>query len=249
MPQLHELLAVEGELSSITAKVQSEAGNTFAKKPDTYRGFVRAVNMLDPTRSGEDTTEDKPVGDTVQSKLEYVAGHTARYWDALLQKEASNQTARADLIVDGVTIATGLPATFLLGLETRLGKLRDMYAAIPTLDPGMKWDADPAQGAHIYRTEPKVNFKTEKVVKSKVLYDATDKHPAQIEKWTEDAPVGRIEVTHFSGMMSVAEKSNVLGRIDKLLRAVKKARQRANTAEVVDMHVGKALFEFIHPEA
>ena len=47
-------------------------------------------------------------------------------------------------------------------------------------------------------------------------------------------------------MISPAEKSAILGRLDKLTRAVKKARQKANTAEVTKVTIGEELFKYIH---
>jgi hypothetical protein len=82
-------------------------------------------------------------------------------------------------------------------------------------------------------------------MKHKVLYDATEEHPAQLETWSEDIPIGKFTETLWSGMLSPAEKSAKLGRIDKLLRAVKKARQRANAVDVVDVTIGKELFNYI----
>jgi hypothetical protein len=47
-------------------------------------------------------------------------------------------------------------------------------------------------------------------------------------------------------MITPARKSELLDRIDKLLRAVKKARQRANGTEVVKVNVGKSIMDFIN---
>jgi len=246
MPQLHEILAVEGDLNSIAQRTIEESINTFLKKPNTYRGQVRRVTMLDPTREGENTVEDVAVTDTVASKLEYTANHFSRYIDVVLQKEQTNQSANADLVVDGTTIATGLPATFLLGLETRLKRIRDLYVAAPTLEPGLRWQLDENEGENIYTVEAKPSFKTEKNVKHKVLVEATKEHPAQIEKWNEDTPVGRIEVTHSSGMLTVAEKSGLLTRLDKLIRATKRARMQANQVSISERTIGEEIFNYLH---
>lgn len=246
MPQLHEILAVEGDLNSIAQRTIDESINTFQKKPNTYRGQVRRVTMLDPTREGENTVEDVAVTDTVKAKLAYTASHFTRYIDVVLQKEQTNQSANADLIVDGTTIATGVPATFLLGLENRLRRIRDLYAAAPTLEPGLRWERDEAAGDDIFSVEAKPSFKTEKNIQHKVLVEATKEHPAQIEKWNEDTPVGRIEVTHSSGMLTVAEKSTLLTRIDKLIRATKRARMQANQVSISERTIGEEIFNYLH---
>lgn len=61
----------------------------------------------------------------------------------------------------------------------------------------------------------------------------------------EDVPVAKVEMVEFSGMWTVQQKADALDRVDVLLQAIKKARQRANTAEVVDGHIGAALTAFI----
>jgi hypothetical protein len=247
-PQLHEVLAVEGDLSAVLSRVLAEAVNTFAKKPDTFRGQTRTVEMFDEGRQGENDTDTKSVNSTVPDKLSYVGGHAARYYDAMLQKERTNQEARADLVVNfegEELLIEGLPATFLLGLETRLKALRELIEAVPTLDPSLSWSLDPEMGKGIFVSQPKSSLKTEKTVQSKVLYDATKEHPAQIEKWSEDRPVGKITTTQRSGMISVSEKSRLLGRLDAVLRGVKRARQRANTVEIVKVHAGQRLMEFL----
>ena len=185
--------------------------------------------------------------ETVMKKLAYVRGHTTRYFNAFAAKERTNQEAKADIVVDGNTLLADVPATALLGLEKKLAALRDLYGRIPTLDPGIKWQIDPAAEEGVYVcAEDEIRFKTEKTIHSKVLYDATKEHPAQIEKWAQDTPIGRIVITRRCSMLSPADKSKYLGRIDTLIRAVKKARQRANKAEVVKLDVASAIFEFIH---
>ena len=47
-------------------------------------------------------------------------------------------------------------------------------------------------------------------------------------------------------MISPAEKSALLGRIDKLIQATKKARQQANAAEVVNREIGRKIMDYIN---
>lgn len=245
MGQLHELLAVEGNLNRTAGNILEETKNTFLKKPDTFRGLTASLTMLQEGRSAEDHTNTKEVVDTVPSKLDYASQHTMKYWNAMLQKEEANQRAMADLIVDGQLIMANVPATFLLGLETRLTAFREVLMAAPTLDPNLTWSEDPDTGEGIFRSQIQTSMKTEKTVKHKVLVEATKEHRAEIEKWNEDVPVGRIERTHFSGMISPARKSHLLARTDALLRGVKKARMRANTVEVKDLDIGTPIFAYL----
>jgi len=246
-PKLHELLAVEGDAAKVYGKVIEEASTTFSKKQDHFWGQVKAITFFDEARAGENTQDSKPMVTTVREKLEYVAGHGARYLDIIAQKEATNQTAKADVVIDGNVLIADVPVTHLLTLETKLKELRQVYDSIPTLDPSVSWVEDPNSAKGVYKSQTAaVTFRTEKKLMHKVLVDATDKHPAQIEKWSEDKPVARIETNKTSGMLSSADKSVLLARIDRLAEAVKRARQRANGAPIVEIKVGKAIFDYLH---
>jgi len=246
--KLHELLAVESDLKGEFDKISTEATVTFAKKTDHFRGHVRTLEMRDEERQFEEAAsfEKKDVATTVGKKLAYAAKPAARYFDALLQKEATNQTATADLTVDGVVLAEGLPATFLLALESRLKTVRVYYDAIPTHDPSTSWVADAGQGYGIFKAEvDDIRDKAEKKTEYITVAQATEQHAAQVAKEVNTLVVGKFTTKKWSGMISPAEKSELLNRVDLLIRATKKARQRANQAEVVKKNVGAKLFDFI----
>lgn len=245
--KLHEILAVEGDLENTAKKILSEANALFTKKPDHFIETVRTMRMFDDSRSGENTEETSKMVTSVLDKLSYIKGPIIKYWDAVAKKEATNQTAKADVVVDDKVLLSGVPATALLGLETKLKTLRgQVYEVIPTLQPGIDWEEDPTRVGGIYRSKhPEERLKTEKTINHKVLVEPTKEHPAQIEQWWSDQPVGKITLNQWSGMMSPAKKSELLARIDTLIRAIKKARQRANNTETVDISVGAKLFNYI----
>lgn len=247
MSQLHELLAVEGDLEGTYKKILEETKTNFTKHPDRYFGQHIRIEMFDENAPKEAEVH-KELDDTVPSKLGYTQGHIIRYLDAVLQKERTNQEAKADLVVNGTTIAKDVPATFLLGLETKLKTIRqNIYETIPTLQPGIKWEPDETQGHNVYRrSTPEEKFRTKKVMKNHVVAEATKEHPSQVQVYTEDEKVARIITDTWCGMVSPADKSDLLGRVDNLIRAVKKARQKANTTEVVNMTIGKELFAYIN---
>ena len=247
MSKLHQLLAVEGDLEGTYKKVLEETKVNFTKHPDRYFGQHQRVEFFD-TSDPKEADSHKELDDTIPSKLSYTQGHIIRYLDAVLQKERTNQNARADLIVDGVTIAKDVPATFLLGLENKLKTIRNnIYETIPTLQPGVKWERDESIGDSVYkRVHSEEKFRTKKVMKNHVIAEATKEHPAQVNVYNEDEKVARIVTDTWCGMISTAEKSTILGRIDKLIRGVKKARQKANTTEVVKTTIGDELFTYIN---
>lgn len=250
MAKLHEILAVESGLQTTAKKVNEETTKTFGKKDEHFVGTVRTVTHFDEAEAAKlDTTETKEMITTVMDKLMYNAGANIRAWDAYLQKEATNQKAVANIEVDGAILAAGIPATVLLGLEKRLAELRGVYEAIPTLAPGPTWklDTDRRKEGGVYHSEySDTTFRTRKTVKPIIMAPATEQHPAQVQAIQEDVPVAKIITQHWSGMLTSAQKSDLLGRIDKLLRNVKRARQRANSTDVVEGRLGRKLFDFIH---
>ncbi len=247
MAKLHEVLAVESGLQTAAKKINEETIKTFGKKDEHFVRTVKTISHFAEEDQRLDTSETKALVTTVAAKLKYFAGPNIRALDAYLQKEATNQIAVADLEIDGTVIAAKVPATVLLGLETKLAELRTVYEAIPTLAPGPTWVADPEQGADVWRSEhPDVTFRTKRVVKPVVMAPPTKEHPAQVQAIQEDVPTAKITTQNWSGMISSAQKSDLLERVDKLIRATKRARQRANAATVVEAHIGKALFAYLH---
>ncbi len=245
--QLHELLAVEGDLKGEKEKIKEETKATFSKKPGHFMESVKTLKMFDEDRKNEEGIDRHEMTSTVPDKLTYNSKAFIRYWDVKLQKESANQQAKADVVVDGIVLLEEVPVTFLLGMEEEMKQLRKVYDAIPTLSPGYTWELDSQRGKHIYRTQyPVETHKTERTLQYRVVVQATKEHPAQVKEWNEDKPVGNYVTKTWSGMLSSAEKSAMLGKLDKIIRAVKKARQRANTQETQKLHVGKKIFDFIH---
>ncbi len=246
MAKLHELLAVEGDLEGAYKKILQETIVTFTKKEAHFLGSRRELKLFDE-EAPEVVAEHLEMVTTVDRKLHYQSAHIIRYLNAVLQKETTNQNAKADLIIDGKTIAEGVPATFLLGLETKLKQIRAAYEAIPTLAPGIKWVKDEDKGVGVYRNENvEETFKSEKVVEPVVLYEATKEHPAQVKEAAKTINVGKYAKHMWSGMLTPADKSVLLGRIDRLMRTVKKTRQKANREDVVKTSIGTALMGYIH---
>ena len=255
MAKLHELLAVEADLDGIQKKIMDETTVTFSKKPAHFMGGEKTLNMFDDENQLGEVVSRQEMVSTVKAKLDYQMKSVIRYYDAVLQKETTNQKATAHIEISNFVLANDVPATFLLGLETKLKTLRKTYEAIPTLPPGIKWEEDPILGTGVYRrVHPEVSKKTAKTFQHKVLVDAKfpkegeggTSLPAQIEKWEENVDVGEYTTEAWSGMFTPTEKSEYLQRIDELIRAVKKARQRANTQVVVKVDIGAAIFNYIN---
>lgn len=90
--------------------------------------------------------------------------------------------------------------------------------------------------------------KTKKEQRPIVLYDATDKHPAQTQLITEDVSIGTWKTVKQSGAIPVPRKKVLLERVDKLLKAVLVAREQANSVEATDECVGAAIMGYLTRE-
>ncbi len=256
-PELHEVLAVQGDLEANARRVIQEGKDTFNNKENLFEGRHRTLRMFQEKDQHleEAHVEHQEIASTTGAKLKYVQRPIRKHWDCLLQKERTNQDARADVIIGGETIAKDMPAGALVAFERELKEYRSLLDTIKTLPPNRKWVADPSQVAAdgskgVYRDEfLDKKLKTVQTIAHKVMAEATEFHPAQIERWKENEPVGEFTEEKLSGKITPAEKSQMLAKVSALIAAVKKARMRANKTPVVKVAVGKAFFDFIHGKA
>lgn len=208
----------------------------------------------DPTREVEiksleakDSTTIKLEG-TVPDSLNYLAMILGGYWDVMFQKEATNQLAKADIVVDGVVVLKDMPVTFLLCMENRLKDLRPVFENIPTLAPGVAWTLDPSYGKHVYRAPITIDVKTREEVTYPHIFEPTDKQPGQYVTAKAQTNIGKYSTNEWSGLISSAEKARLLENFDKIIGAVKQARQRANNIDAVtDKVSGQLLRALIGP--
>jgi hypothetical protein len=244
--KLHEVLAVEGELEGVYKKILAEGSKTFERRA-LFHGFnKRYETFLDEAEHDVVPAEVQEVTETVPQKLDYLFEHIIRYVDCVAQKDAANQLAKANIEIDGNVVVADVPATTLLGLESKLKQIRAVLVGIPTLAPGRRWSVDEQQGKGIWRDEsPEETIRTRKRKKFLTVAEATKEHAAQVKEDVEDQNIGRYIKETWSGCLTSARKSEILGNLDRLARAVKKARQRANCVEVPKVKIGKALADYI----
>jgi hypothetical protein len=246
MAKLHQILAVESDLEGKYKRTCEETKKVFGK-PAMFTGSHRKLITFDDSDGMEYPEENQAMTTTVKERIEYTGASISAYLDALFQKEATNQVANADLVVDNVTIGTALPATFLLALESRLKYIRSIYETMPTLQAGVEWKPSTDKGADVWdMVHPEEKIKTKMTFKSQILVEPTEHHPAQIEKWEEQVPVGKFVRNVWCSMITSHQKSEVLGRIDKLIQATKQARQRANAQDIIKGNVGEKIIDFIN---
>lgn len=228
MPRLNQIVAVEkGEKAKATRRFTEL--HRLSQLLGPLSGIVRTYQ---PRQEDGDHLPDERtrVQYSVEELNDQVVETLGNLFNIVATKDFANRAARADLVVDGETLLLGVPVPYLLWLEKQLADLRTYVDKLPTLDPAEVWSHDSATG--VYRSAPVQTVKTRKVPKNHVRAEATDKHPAQVDVFTVDEPVGDWTTTKFSGAITEDRRLALLERVDKLANAVKFAREQANSMEV-----------------
>jgi hypothetical protein len=243
--KLHQITAV---LKGVKARTYAEVSalHKDAQKVEPYNGFAKTFRKKD--EDGEDyPPESKKVTLVAADVLRRVARIQTEVFDMTAQQDWANMKAKADVVVDGQVLLSDVPVTYLLFLEKQLTDVRTFVDKMPTLDENKDWNSDP--NSNLVKTERVSTFKTKKVQRPIVKYDAVirDGHalPAQTEMITEDILVGWWDTTFQSGALSVPRKELLLSRIDTLIRAVKFAREAANDQEVEERPIGARVFGYL----
>lgn len=248
MGKLHELLAVEGARRGAFDKILAETTQVFGNRQDLFMGALRTYEPYANEDAAEKgVVERHAMTSTVKQRLEYLGQYFVDYVDTVYQKEMTNQEARGSIVFEGRVLAENLPVTFLLNIESTLARVRETLNATPTHQAGVSWVPDPeyviqpvVKGEH-----PEIQTKTKKIIVPFELSPATKEHKAQVEKLTEDKPIGKFYRQLWSGMITPAEKSEILLRMDKMIEAVRTARQRANDQEAVTDKIGSKIINVL----
>ena len=241
MPKLNQIVAIE---KSVKSRVYGDITDLHksSQKAELFNGFSKNYRKRD-----EDSEDYPPEQKKVQLEANDLLGQISKLLTELIDvtaaKDYANCHAVADVIVDGQVLVKDAPVPLLLFLEKQLTDLHTFVDKLPTLDSADDWLADPNSG--LYKTAPIATQRTKKVQKPIVLYDATDKHPAQTQLITEDITVGYWDTIKQSGALPLPRKRALLERIEALAQAVKFAREQANDAEAVEQKIGGALFAYL----
>jgi len=226
--KLHELLAFE---KSVRKRSQTEMTEAHRQSADERlcSGLVKRYE------AGQDggiqyPTERVPVNTRYQDAIRRFSEAWTAEVDVVGRKDRANRTAAADVQVDGRTLLADVPATHLLFLEKQLEHVRTFAEKLAELPVGITWQYEESSGLH--RSDERMTQRTEKLQTPIVLYDATEKHPAQTQLITKDIVVGHWYSTSYSGAVPAERKRAIIARLDKVLHAIKAARERANTVEV-----------------
>jgi hypothetical protein len=241
MAKLNQIIAVEKTVKSRTFQELTEAHHLL-QKPSVLAGISRTYRPKD-----EEGEQLPPESTKVQVKAEEVIKQTVdiltQLFDVTATKDWANCEAKANIVVDGQTLLSDVPATYLLFLEKQLVDLHTFIKKLPVLDASETWVFDAS--ADSYATEPVQTLRTKKVPRNHVKAEATDKHPAQVEVYYEDITVGYWRTVKFSGSLPAKRVNELVTRVEKLQHAVKFAREEANNLEVKDQKVGERVLGYL----
>lgn len=242
MTKLNQILAIEKGVKASASSTLSAASHIFAKG-SVLSGISRVYRPRD--EEGEQLPpESTRVQVTITEVLKDVGETMARLFNITAAKDMTNCFAKASVTLDGHTVAADVPATYLLFLEKQLTELKAILAKLPVLDPSEHWSW--SSDSLCWESDAVQTVRTKKIPRNHVKAEATDRHPAQVEIFYEDVPVGTWTTVKLSGAVPAEKVRGMLLRCEKLIEAVKKAREAANSTQVTpDVQFGEDIMNYL----
>lgn len=244
MTKLNQLVAIERDVKQKAGQEITDAYHLI-QKPDLFKGLSRTYKPRD--EDGElFPSESTRVQVSSNDLFAQIKKSMTRLFDITATKDYSNTLPEARgtvKLADGTVLVDSAPVPFLLYLEKELKDLRTFISKIPTLDPAQNWTLN--ESNNTYAADAVETARQKKVPVAFVKYQATDKHPAQVEVVHEDVLAGTWTKIEFSGAIPETRRLELDERVVTLLEAVKFAREKANLAEVTDQKVGAAILDYV----
>jgi len=252
--KLFELVAIEPGIKQTVQTLIGETNAVFTGKKQLFEGFVRE---FEPAIDGglKYDPEISHLETSVEAKLKYMMKSVGEMINNIYQKETANCSAFEDVIIetdpdkDDIIVAKNVPVQALVRIENLLEQLFQVYMSAPTTDVKKRWAPDADRGTGFWKTDQIKRIKTKKEVEPIVVVPATEHHPAQVRDVSKDVQEGYWAETHFSGGLSPAHKSRLLTRLSDLISAVKKARSRANQADVTLDKIAFDMIKYVMDES
>ena len=213
------------------------------QKPALFLGRTRRYEAFEDGRENELPAEDQAIQQRTRRILEEAREPWEKMINVVAAQDLANCEARADIVVGETTVVSGVPVTTLIFLEKQLNDLATFVETLPVLDPAEDWTWDGQ--ANCYVSEVKETQRTQKVLQTKIVSEATEHHPAQYEKWSTDVPVGVWKTRLLSGAVEETDKQSMLDRIRRLRDAVIFAREEANLTEAPELKTGAQFMDFV----
>jgi hypothetical protein len=246
MTKLNQILAIERGEKEKAYKELTKAHHGL-KHTGTLGGFSKTYAPKD-----EEGEQFPPERQVLQTRVHRVVERTrdllTRHWDLVATRDWANCEARADVVLnpgtdDAVVLLKDVPASHLLWLEKQLNDLYTFCKDLPTLPTDEDWDWDAGQDC--FRSPPTKAARTKKISRPIILHEATKEHPAQVAMAQEDQLIGYWTNTKFSGCLEATRVEVLKDRVRAMQRAVKFAREQANSVEVTDQRVADKVLGYL----
>jgi len=240
--------AALNQLVAVRKGVQSEVHSGISRlhhlsqKVNLLSGFIRTYRTIrdeDPALPGETQRVQVRANEVLLDVRELLT----RLWNVTAQVDWTNCVARSDVVIGDQVILREAPVTFLIFLEKQLTDLHTIIDKLPVLDPADEWHWD--DNADAWASQTTTTVRTKKEPRNHVLAAATDRHPAQVNMYTEDVPVGYWDTIKHSGALDGARKKVLLRRVAELREAVKAAREQANMTDAVVVDIADGVFGYL----
>ena len=241
MPKLNQVNAI---LTSKKGEVEREVTEVYklVQKEILFTGRERTYRPMDEINGQKLPSESQRAQQRVEDLVRKAVAKWTEVWSLVLTQDTGNQSARADILVDGQKVMENVPVTTLLYLDKQVNDLETFVSKLPTPDPAEEWSHDPNSG--LLKGKATESVRTSKEPTVIVKYAATKEHPAQTELFTKDIPVGTWTQILYSGAIPSDRKEQLLARVRKLQMAIKEAREQANMQEV-DKRSARPVLEFV----
>jgi hypothetical protein len=242
--KLNQLIAILQSVKANAAKGKTEVYQ-LAQKSGLFQGLSRTYQSREEDGFVYPPESQKLTLKATELVEKFVQAST-EFLDLAATQDYANTEARASVVVDGQTILTDVPVSYLLFLEKQLQDVKTFVLSLPVLSIDKDWQRDPNRG--FYVTTPKETVKTKKITDFVVAYEATEHHPAQIKEVTKDVVEGVWSLVEFSGALPQDRVNALTVRVEKLQKAVLQAREEANSRDVQQRQVAGAVFGYLFAE-
>lgn len=248
MTRLNQILAIEKREKTSLNETVTRIYHLLQKNPllaGMSRRYQPTEDVLDNQQVENFPDELARVQVNAEGAFKAAATALIRILDLTATKDWANTKARANVVLkDGTELVREAPVTYLLFLEKQLVDLETLVKRLPQLDPAYQWEYDEGMDAWRWTTPVQTN-RTKKIPRVLVKYPHSDKHPAQVDTYTEDVVVGTYTKFEYSGAVPPNRVRELLERIQNVQRAVKMAREEANMIEVVDVNAGQSIISYV----
>lgn len=219
-------------------------------KTELFAGLIKVyqpnVSPDDDPTVYQEAPESVPVQFRVEPELTRAVKEVyAPALNLTAAREWANQSARADIIIDGKVLLADVPATYLLFLEHQVTELRaSILSKIPTLDPKFKWIPSTEEG--VWQTaEPERRYRDEKTEEPREGHPGNEHHAPQI-KWLPKSVITGVKVTtKYSGAIEPQRKEELLRRLHVFEQALHSAREEANRTQAPEHTEGTKWLEWL----